>query len=441
LRIKLIALACVLASTAAAQTGNYSGVGVLSNGAGNIGAHSGEQLDFRFYASAEGIYDTGVQPFSLDTSGKLAQVNGLAGVEAAVGAYGVHSWRRAQLGLDYRGTYRHYDGASFYDGSDQTLQLGYSFQPARKFSMDMRAIAGTSALGLTGPATVYASTTDSVVTQPTLLFFDDRTYYLESGLDASYLPNARTTITVGGSGYFIDHHAKGLINVKGYGLHGSFMRRISRDTAIGADYVHQHYDFPGKFGESDINVYTGRINRDFGRRWSLSLGAGAFTAEVQGLQTVSFDPVIAALLGVPSGIQAFYRQSLYPAGDARLVRKFRSAQIALSYSLGATPGNGVYLTSRQQSGNATFSYTGVRKWSFSAGGVYSKLATIGQSIAPYTQRSGSVGTTYEILRDLHITARFDARDQTVDIHGYNRTGYRASVGLSFSPGTIPLSLW
>jgi hypothetical protein len=437
----MIALACALASTAAAQTGGYSGLGVLSRGAGDIGAHSGEQVDLRFIASADGIYDTGIQPFSLDSSGKLAQVNGLAGVEAALGAYGVHTWRRAQLGLDYRGTYRHYGGASFYDGSDQALQLGYSFQPTRKFSLDMRGIGGTSSLGLTGPATAYSSATDSVVTQPTLLFFDDRTYYLESGLDASYLPTPRTTITMGGSGYFIDHHAKGLVNVKGYTLHGALMYRVSRDTVIGADYLHQHYDFPGKFGESDVNVYTARINRDFGRRWSVVLGAGVFTAEVQGLQTVSFDPVIAALLGVPSGIQAIYRQSVYPAGEARLVRKFRTAQIGLAYSLGATPGNGVYLTSRQQSGNATVSYTGVRKWSFSAGGIYSKLTTIGQSIAPYTQKSGSVGTTYELVKDLHLTARFDARDQTLDVQGYHRTGYRASVGLSFSPGTIPLSLW
>jgi hypothetical protein len=441
LKIKLIALACALAFTAAAQTGSYSGLGVLSSGAGNIGAHSGEQLDVRFYASVDGVYDTGVQPFSLTSNGKLTQVNGLIGEEAVLGAYGVHTWRRAKLGLDYRGSYRHYQGSTSYDGSDQALQLGYSYQPTRKFSIDMRALAGTSSFGLTGPATNYTSTTDSVVAQPTLLFFDNRTYYLESGVDGSFLPTSRTTITVGGSGYFIDHQAKGLINVDGYTLHGSLMYRLNRDTSIGADYMHQHYEYPGKFGQSNINVYTGRINRDFGRRWSASLSAGVFSAQVQGLQTVSFDPVIAALLGVSSGVQAFYVNQYYPAGEARLVRKFRSAQLALVYSIGATPGNGVYLTSRQDSGSATFSYTGVRKWSFSAGGNYAKLTTIGQGLAPYTQKTGSVGAVYEIVRNLHATARFDGRDQTININGYVRASYRASVGLSFSPGTIPLSLW
>jgi hypothetical protein len=441
LKTKLIAPALALASIAAAQNGNYSGLGVLSHGAGDIGAHSGEQLDLRLFASVNGIYDTGLQPFSLDTSGKLLQVNGLAGEEFALGAYGVHSWKRAQLGLDYRGSYRNYQGGSYYNGSDQTLRLGYSVQPTRKFTVDMRAIGGTSTVALAGPATNFAPTADSVVAQPTLLFFDSRTYYLESGLDANFLPTPRITITMGGSGYFVDHHANGLVNVQGYTLNGSLMRRLSRETVVGASYLHQHYDFPGNFGESDINVYTGRISHDFGRRWSSSLSAGAFTAEVAGLQTVSFDPVIAALLGVPSGIQAFHRKSIYPAGDARLQRKFRTSEMQLGYSVGVTPGNGVYLTSRQQSGYATFSYTGVRKWAFSIGGIYGKLSSIGQGIAPYTQKSGSAGATYTILKSVSAVARFDARDQSVDVHGYLRTSYRATLGFTFSPGTIPVSLW
>jgi hypothetical protein len=124
-----------------------------------------------------------------------------------------------------------------------------------------------------------------------------------------------------------------------------------------------------------------------------------------------------------------------------LIRKFKSAQITLAYTLGVTPGNGVYLTSRQSNGSGTFSYTGVRKWSFSVGGNYTTLSTIGQGIAPYSQKSGSVGATYDLMKSLHATARFDLRDQAVDIAGYLRSSYRASVGLSFSPGNIPLSLW
>jgi len=100
----LLPLAFTLASIASAQTGQYPGLGVLSSGTGDIGAHSGEQLDLRFYGEVDAIYDTGLQPFSINSQGQLLQVNGLAGMQAAAGVYGVHTWRRAQLAIDYRGT-------------------------------------------------------------------------------------------------------------------------------------------------------------------------------------------------------------------------------------------------------------------------------------------------------------------------------------------------
>lgn len=436
---KLIVLACIFASAAAAQ--EFPGLGVLTNGGDSIGAHSGEQLDLKFSASVDGIYDTGLQPFSLSASGKPAQVNGLAGEDAALGLYGVHVWKRAKLAIDYHGDYRYYQNYSYFDGSDQSLRLSYSYQPMRKFSIDMHAIGGTSTFALSGPATNYTPVNESVVEQPTLLFFDSRTYYLESGVDGSYQPTARTTITIGGSGYLVDHQSQGLVNVDGYTLHGSLMYRLTRDTSIGGEYSRLHYQYPGAFGQSDVNVYNGRITHNFGRQWSASLSGGIFTADVMGEQSISFNPVIAALLGVSSGIQAFETKSTLPSADARLTRRFKTAQLTGGYAVGVTPGNGVYLTSRQNTGNATFSYTGVRKWSFSIGGIYSKLTTIGQGIAPYTQKSGSVGATYTILRTLHATARFDLRDQTISVAGYARSSYRATVGLSFSPGTIPLSLW
>ncbi len=86
--------------------------------------------DLRFFVSATGIYDNGLQPYSLDGNGQLATVNGLWGTEVAAGAYGVHKFRHAKLGLDYKGTYRHYDQKSFYDGTDHILALGYTHLPA-----------------------------------------------------------------------------------------------------------------------------------------------------------------------------------------------------------------------------------------------------------------------------------------------------------------------
>src|SRR5579862_4860359 len=82
-------LICVLGCTASslpAQLGAYLGPGVLSRGAGDVGTRSGQQVDLRFYGDVSGVYDTGLQPFALDSKGNLITINGLYGIVADVGA-------------------------------------------------------------------------------------------------------------------------------------------------------------------------------------------------------------------------------------------------------------------------------------------------------------------------------------------------------------------
>jgi hypothetical protein len=105
LRNKLIVLACAFVSSAAAQVGSYMGPGVLSHGAGDIGAVNGEQVDLRLYAELSGIVDTGLQPFSLDPQGNLLRIGPLYGEQLSLGAYGTHNWHQASLGLDYTGNF------------------------------------------------------------------------------------------------------------------------------------------------------------------------------------------------------------------------------------------------------------------------------------------------------------------------------------------------
>src|SRR5689334_9605644 len=139
-------LICVLSFSAYGQIGNYLGPGVLSRGAGDIGLRSGQEVALRYYFNVAGVYDTGLQPFSVDQAGKLIQVNGLYGEQVDVGAYGTHRWKRALLGLDYRGNFTHYENNSFYDGSNHNLTLGYTLQQSRRIVYEMQATAGTSSL-------------------------------------------------------------------------------------------------------------------------------------------------------------------------------------------------------------------------------------------------------------------------------------------------------
>ena len=424
-----------------AQLSNYLGPGILTRGAGDIGTRSGEQVDLRFYAGVNAIYDNGIQPISVDSKGNLLQVNGLYGVEANVGAYGVHRWKQAQLGLDYRGDFRHYPANSFFDGSDHNLNLGYTYQKSRRLYYDVRLGAGSYSFGLGTVPGALVSIPNSVVNQPTTLLFDNRTYFLEGSATVSYLLSSRTSFSIGGEGFLVDRQSASLIGMNGYGAHASIRHRLSRLTTIGAEYGRQHYQFPHVYGQSDINSYEALFGTQLGRYWTLSLQAGAYQTQVAGVEQVALDPAIAALFGVSTTQETFYRDLWFPSAAASITRQFHRASLSVSYTRTITPGNGVYLTSRSDTGGVTYSYSGLRKIGLSLNAGRSALSSIGQGLTAYSNIYAGAGGTYAITRPIHFLARYDYRYQDLNFGGYKPSSYRVTVGFAFSPGNVPLSLW
>jgi hypothetical protein len=435
---RLAIVLCLSAATAAAQLGEGFGAGSSIPGA-DVGTRGGDPVDLRFYAGVSGIYDTGLQPFAVDAKGNLLAVKGLYGEEATLGAYGVHQWEHARLGLDYWGDFRHYSTDSYLSGTNQRLALDYRVQTSKRLFFETKGAGGMFSQGL-GVFGNYNIPAYGVVDQPGLLLFDDRVYFGEGGASVTYLLSAHTSFTAGGEGFTARYTAAGLVGLNGYSLRGSLQHRVSRHTTVGASYEHLHFDYSGAFGQSDINTVKGLLESQLSRRWTLALRAGAFQAQVQGLHQVPVDPVITALLGVTTTTATFNTQRIFPAGEATLVRKFRRAAFTLSYVRTVSPGNGVYLASRQDSGFASLNYASTRKLNLSiSAGVFS-YKSVGQNLLTYTQASGGAGLTYEILRSLHLNARYDLRHQDISSLIYNQTSYRATLGLTWSPGLYPLRL-
>ena len=438
---KILTLACAFAATAAAQTGGgggYLGPGVLSRGAGDIGRRSGQEVDLRFFASAYAIYDTGIQPFSLDSSGKLLETNGLFGVEGELGVYGTHDWKRASLGLDYRGNYRHYNDSTFYNGSDHSLMLGYSFRRSRRFAVDMRQVAGTSSRGLGGFTSIVPG---DLVNQPTSLLFDNQTYYSQSSMSFNYIQSARTIFTAGGDGFLVRRQSKALIGMNGFSLYGAVQHRQTKNTTVGVTYKYMHYDYPRAFGEADVNVAQLTYSTVLGRRWTFSLAGGVARSEVRGIQQVAVDPVIAALTGQAAVIRTFYRLNTLPSLEATLTGKFKHTQLVLNYSRGVNAGNGLYLTSRSESAGGILSYTAIRRVALSMSGGYGTLGGLSQGLSNYRQFNAGASASYALGRSMHVTGRYESRHTELESYLYNRFGYRATFGLTFSPGTLPVSFW
>lgn len=427
-----------------AQFGGYLGPGILSRGAGDIGQRSGQQVDLRFFVDVSGVYDNGIQPFALDAQGNLLKVSGLYGVQVNLGAYGVHQWRQAQLGLNYSGNFSHYDNASSYDGSNQSLALGYTYQKSRRISLDFRTLAGTTSLGYGSPGFYGSSSSQiptNIVNQPTALLFDNRTDYVQATGDVNFILSARTVLTAGGDGFLVRRAGSGLAGTNGWATRGSLQHRLSRTKTVGVTFQHYHFDFPPAFGQSDENMGEAFFSAMLDPRWTFQLSAGIFASDVDGIRQVALNPVVAALLGQSFGSQTFNAQNIFPSGNAGLTGNFKTYVVRASYARTVVPGNGLYLTSRQESATGAYSYTAIKKWNIGASAGYYKLVGLGQNIQPYSGISGGAGLTYALTRALHLTGRYDLRHQEITVVGYKSTGSRVTLGLAFSPGDIPLSLW
>jgi hypothetical protein len=431
----LIFIPFLLCSVAFGQ-GNFSGPGVLSRGGGTVGQRSGQDVDLRYFVNATGIYDTGLTPYAVSSNGKLVQPGPQFGVEAGVGGYGRHVFRRSTLALDYTGNFRHYLTASNFDGSNQRLSLDYTLQKSRRLSFDFNESAGTQNFGTAfGPTGVGEAPVDA-----SLLLFDNRTSYFQTTMNSRYAVSGRTTFQMGGSYYEVHRQSSALVGVKGYNLTGTIQHRVSRSSMIGANYQHTHYDFPRAFGEANIDMYSGIWSTAFGRGWSLEMGGGAFTSKVEGVESTALDPTIAALLGISSVQTIYYRESLIPMGQAMLRKQSRRAAWSANFKRTVSPGNGVYLTSLSQSYGSSYSYTGVRRLSMTIDGSVSSLSTLGQNLQDYRWYGATASLGYNIGAGFNLNATYTRRYQDIQAQTFQRDSSRISFGIYFSPGSVPISL-
>ena len=437
------ALLLVAASGLMAQDsdqGSYQGPGISSPGVGSIGSRSGEQVNLRYYLGVSGVADSTIAPFGSDSSGNLVRIPYLYGIEGNVGVYGVHNWKRSQLGLNYAGSYTKYFNFESYNSTNHSLALGYTAQITKHLTLDFRESAGSLAQGTGQVANAVSENLDSSFT-PQVRLFDTRTYFLQSSASASWVQSARMSYTFGGSGFLQNLKSLGLSNMWGYSVNGGMRRRMSKNSTLGLTYAYSHFQFPQFSSQSSSHIIQGLYATGFGQHWTFSIEAGTTITKGESLVTVSLNPVLAAILGQSTITGLTSYQTIYPSGTAVLRRQFKRASLGFTYYRGVNSGNGAFVSGRLDNAYASISYTSIRSLNLGADGGYYHLKSIGQDLGDYWQYSGGAGLTYTLGRNIHLVLRYDYRDQQVDVSNYKHTGSRTSIGLNFSPGSVPLSLW
>jgi hypothetical protein len=437
---RLISLLLVLpAACALAQVGERPGPTILSRGLGAFLQGGGELLRIRPYFTATGVYDTGLTPYSVDSQGTIPATDGY-GVALGFGVKGYHRWRRTLLGIDYRGDVRHYNQKNNYDGSNHTLALSLMHQPRRWLAFSLKEAASTYSRNQDWLAG-YQILDPAVTGVPLNEVFNGRTDFSNTMANVTFFLGRRLSFGAGGGGTIVRRRGAALAGLNSWSAQGDVQYALSQTASIGSDYSFTHYQFTNQSGSSDIHTMSLDLAFRLGRAWDFGLRGGASRVESVGRHSVFLDPVWAAIFGQKSLILSSYNLNYISSAEARVGWVGRRSSVTFGYNIGASPGNGIYITSKSQGGSVDWSIPAGRRWNFGLSTRYTSYSPLVQQLAGYRSISAGGACTFKVNSWLHFTGDYGARRYRIVETLPNRIYHSASLGVAFSPGEVPLSLW
>ena len=419
----------------------YGGPAILARGQAP-GAMATAQIDFRPFVSVMGVYDHGLNGVSVEANG--VPVNDASyGVMIGYGVSGLHSWKHTKVGLSYSGSFAHY-AKTFYDGiNSQSLQLSVTHQLSRHATLSLNGSAvlyGSNQATPTLPQTLEFDPGTTYV--PTNDFFDNRTISLSAQPSLAIQRSRRLSFMLGGDGLLTRRRSSALYGATGYGAHADIQYRASRRTTVGVMYSYLHYTFTGISGGTDAHTVGGTYSAIVSRSTEFSATAGISKYENVFVEIVPIDPAIAAVIGVSSAQRVSYLAATTPNINARLSKTVPRGTVFVFGSHGINPGNGLFLTSTSTNAGSGYSYTGLRRWSISAGAIYNSSHSEGNVLGSYGSYAANVSASRQVARWTHAILAFNARKyESGDFKNYNKWAYSVNLGLSFTPGEIPIRFW
>jgi hypothetical protein len=421
------------------QDSNYNGPSVLSRGNGLSPETKTAMTAFGLYAQIIGVYDSGLTAPSA-APGKQVTGAGSYGEETNFGVNASHRWRRGRLGVEYRGSYRRYTNAPAFDGLDQFLQLTYSEALSRHLTLDAKSTLGSTTLA-NGAFSYFPLASVDRIGIPTDELFDSRTNYLQSRVDLTWRLTSRLSLNFGGDGFVVRRASPLLAGLNGYSSRASVAYRFTPRQTISASYDNTYFDFQRAFGNSLLETAAFGYSVALTREWDLSTLAGGVRVKTLGLTEVPLDPAIAALIGENFATVTFSNVLFLPVAEVRLIRRFKSASLTFDYSSGVTPGNGLYLTSRQTSGAVAYSYVATRTLQLRANAGYNQLSALGQALGKYSNLQGGIQVLYRLTSEAYLDVRYDYRHYSTGDVLLEKDSNRVSLGIAFSLGEASSVAW
>ena len=363
------------------------------------------------------------------------------GIDAGGSIGALRSFATGQLSFYYLADYHHYTTHDYINGTDQNVNLLFKKTLSPRWSLLLSSGAGifyngANSFALQTPLNGNPGT--GLVFNP----FSQNTKFLSSSLSLIYQQNLRLSYIIGGDFFLSRYYGAGSFGSTGGDGNVSVRYRLTRATTLTGTYAHSYYGYQGQAGSSGLDNMTLTVSHDlFRSQWKIGGTVGVARVNSQGSVFIpGFLSSAVAQQLTPVIYQGNYNNtSLVPSFTGSLTRTWRNRTLLLSGGQSVSPGNGIYLTSRNLFLSGYYTITN-RRSSLSAGGIYSRLSSISNQISSsYNTSSANASYIYKLTRYFGLNAQY-----TLTYYGNigsygGRVDNRLSFGLTLTNTNIPFS--
>ena len=386
-----------------------------------------------FFLFANGVYDSAVP--TLQPNSTTTAYGSALGWEAGGGVTASHAFKGGAMYLSYKGDYRDYRSTGFNGGSDQSLFFSLQKHLNRRWSMTTSVQGGILVYG----GSFYSalpSSANSVLANP----FSVQTRFLSADISLTYKQTRRLSYVFSGSFFLNDYNYAGTISSRGTTGSVSVLYSTTSKTTFGGTYSHSYYTY-GASGHTNIDGASLTLSHKFPDHWQLDLSAGASRTSTSGVITIPVSFLFGGQIVTGYYTGAYSRVNYLPSLQGTVTHYYRRSSISLTGGEGVTPGNGTFLTSRDQYVNGIYSYQ-TRKSNVSFGGGFYHLISISNTVTQdYTTGTFSASYGYNLIRYLSATLRYDFLHYggLFVYSGLNES--RVTFGITLSSKSLPMGLF
>ncbi len=414
----------------------YSGPAVLSRSYSVDRTLIPQNQSWTELLGVSGVYDTGI--VSATNADGSPGDSAISGVRLNWSLTGTHYFHHDVLAAAYSGNYTQYSGPGGFTGANNSGMLDYTHVISRHVSLNLvesGAVLSQNYI-LANPYLGSASITGtSISNSPNVQLTDEGLKQFTSHADITWQKTARLSFVFGTSWFGMSYDNPTLISSTGEQARADVAYRLTRKTTVGAYYSFTNYLYQHGVGNSNFGTSGLIYSYAFSRSMQVRFRGGLSNVRSQGQETVQIAPAIAALLGQSTGIIDSRTNILTNDISAQIVKDFRhGATASIAFAHGVSPGNGLFLTSEQQSISASATTPFLRRYVLMAGFGRDTLVAIGQNLGNYASDYGRISITRRFNRG--VACDFSAEFRHFDLlnPGAARNELRLVSGFTWGPG-------